>query len=120
MLLLSKFCTDDILTLTLDQLKSSYQIYNSKIFVFNIQNSNELLCTFNVLEFENSARISGTMLIHRKFETNTLYSINALNVLTHNQKQIEVDWKKYENSLLITRNGTLNILPLELRLVYKF
>jgi len=56
------------------------------------------------------------MLVHRKKETNTLYTINSLNALIRKENdgildnKYSVDWAKYANSLLVTSNNELKVL----------
>lgn len=56
------------------------------------------------------------MLVHRKKETNTLYTINSLNALIRKENDgildnsYSVDWTKYSNALLVTSNNELKVL----------
>ena len=56
------------------------------------------------------------MLVHRKKETNTLYTINSLNALIRKENdgildsKYSVDWTKYANALLVTSNNELKVL----------
>lgn len=56
------------------------------------------------------------MLVHRKKETNTLYTINSLNALIRKENDgildnsYSVDWTKYSNALLVTSNNDLKVL----------
>ena len=55
-------------------------MYN-KIFVLEVKDNNEFVLTYNI-EMSNLASIpENTILVHRKKESNTLYTINALNEL---------------------------------------
>jgi hypothetical protein len=60
------------------------------------------------------------MAIHRKKETNTLYTINALNEAIREDnggvldKSFSLDWTKYQNSLLLTNDSGLNIIKTKL------
>ena len=55
--------------------------------------------------------IENTILLHRKKETNTLYSINCLNIILKNlnngliDRELQIDWELYRNSILLTRKG---------------
>ena len=67
--------------------------------------------TYN-LEFENLAKFpENTILVHRKKDFNVLYTINALNFLVKQitggfaNNKVEVDWRPYRNSLLLTEEG---------------
>ena len=55
-------------------------------------------------------------MVHRKKETNTLYTINALNELIKKlnggvvDTSYRVNWLHYKNSILLTQNNELNQL----------
>lgn len=106
------FCIEDTLNTTTETIKNSYNVLNNKIFVLSIDDSNELLVTYNTDQFNMSeGLIQGTILLHRKKEFNTLYSLNALNDLIkqlNNGKldpNYQVDWNNYRNSLLLTKDN---------------
>jgi hypothetical protein len=79
------FCTftsKEDLESTIDNIKDQYTILFNKIFVLYIESTNEYVCTYNVDSFNMSNTIlPQTILLHRKKESNTLYTINALNDL---------------------------------------
>ena len=58
-----------------------------------------------------------TMRMHRKKQTNTLYTINALNKAVAAQhdgqtgKHLKLDWNEYENSILLTAGKELKVHP---------
>lgn len=88
-------------------------IFNpERLFIFeNTQNTNQLFCTFSI----DAPRplINRIIIIHRRSETNTLYTINAVNEIikkTNNGKLIHnypIDWTLYRNTLLLYRGGEL-------------
>ena len=55
-------------------------------------------------------------MVHRKKETNTLYTINALNELIKKlnggvvDTSYKVNWLHYKNSILLTQHNELNQL----------
>jgi hypothetical protein len=71
----------------------------------------ELFCTYNVDNENYNSYLDKTISIHRKKETNTLYTINALNQLILHlndgvlDKSFPIPWEDYENSLLVTDSG---------------
>ena len=76
-------------------------------FVFaNYENRNDLYCTFNAQD--NGYRGKNTISIHRKKETNTLYTVNALNEVIKDlnngilDKTMILPWEAFENSFLLT------------------
>ena len=94
----------------------TYNVVSGKLFVLSIENSQELICSFNVEKGFHRKQLSAAMLVHRKKETNTMYTINSLNALIKLENDgvldssFSVDWRKYENSMLVTSNGELKIL----------
>jgi len=113
------FCTfikveeiDDLI----DNIKSQYTVLYNKIFVLQVKSSNEYVCTYNI-DYSNLNNIpSDTILVHRKKETNTLYTINALNELIKRLNQGVVDpsfrinWLHYKNCILLTQHNELKQL----------
>ncbi|MEK6879964.1 MAG: hypothetical protein AABY22_10170, partial [Nanoarchaeota archaeon] len=91
-----------------------FLLYN-KIFILEIKDSDEYVCTYNI-EYNNSKLPQNTILVHRKKETNTLYSLNALNELIKSLNGGQVDnkfpinWYEYKNSILLTQQGDIKIL----------
>ncbi len=113
------FCTfselDEIDNL-IDDIKNQYDVLYNKIFVLQIKSSNEYVCTYNI-DYSNLSEIpENTILVHRKKETNTLYTINALNELIKKLNGGVVDvtyrinWMHYRNCILLTQHNELKQL----------
>jgi hypothetical protein len=82
-------------------------IPEKRIFVFaNANASNNLYCTYNA--DAGTQRGQNTISIHRKKETNTLYTVNALNEVIRSvnngiiDKTYQLDWNMYQNSFILT------------------
>ena len=98
-------------------------ILYDKIYVFeNLNDDSQLICTYNV-SYEDghlSEDIPNTISLHRKKQTNTLYSINALNEVIRSlnngvlDKKFPVPWEQYSNTLLLTNENGLNKIPTKL------
>ena len=90
-------------------------LYN-KIYVFeNLNDDSQLICTYNV-SYEDghlSEDIPNTISLHRKKQTNTLYSINALNEVIRSlnngvlDKSFTIEWENFQNTLLLTNENGL-------------
>jgi hypothetical protein len=114
------FCTfspKDKLEDTLDTIKSEYSIMYSKIFVLESEDSDEFLCTYNIEVQSSSTRVlPNTILLHRKKETNTLYTINSLNLLIKSLNEgvldtsFRIEWPNYRNTVLLTQGDDLRKL----------
>ena len=78
------FCTfsplDDLDSL-ISGLTSRYTIMYNKMFVLHIKSNNEYVVTYNVDQGNINDIPENTILVHRKKDSNTLYTINALNEL---------------------------------------
>jgi hypothetical protein len=117
------FCTftpEDTLEETLDNIQSRYTIMYGKIFVLKSHEQGECICTYNVDLGNVSDFLDNTILMHRKKDTNTLYTINALNILI---KQLNggildttyrIPWEDYQNTALLTKGAELRRLTTKL------
>lgn len=114
------FCTfspKDKLEEVLDTIKSEYVIMYGKIFVLESEDSDEFLCTYNIeVQGTNTRVLPNTILLHRKKETNTLYTINSLNLLIKSLNEgvldtsFRVEWQNYKNTVLLTQGEDLRKL----------
>jgi hypothetical protein len=100
----------------ISNITSQYSILYNKIFVLNVLENNEYAITYNIDQGNIESILSNTILVHRKKESNTLYTINSLNELvkTLNKGVIDnkfpIDWNNYRNSILLTQQGILTQL----------
>lgn len=111
------FCTfsqKDKLEETLSEITGQYTILYKKIFVLESKESNEFLCTYNIeIEGGQTKILPNTILLHRKKESNTLYTINALNTLIKQLNEgvldtkFPINWQDYKNSVLLTQGDGL-------------
>lgn len=114
------FCTfspKDKLEEVLDTIKSEYTIMYGKIFVLESEDSDEFLCTYNIeVQGGNTRVLPNTILLHRKKETNTLYTINSLNLLIKSLNEgvldtsFRVEWQNFKNTVLLTQGEDLRKL----------
>jgi hypothetical protein len=114
------FCTFTLhgdLDKTLDKITEQYTVLYNKIFILESPQSEELMCTYNIdTHNTNGAPMPHTILLHRKKESNTLYTINALNTLIKllNAGILDttyaVDWNNYRNSILLTNGSEIRKL----------
>ena len=121
------FTTEDALDSTVDTIKGQYQILFNKIFVLYVDSTKEYVCTYNVDSFNMSYKIlDKTILIHRKKESNTLYTINALNDLIRSlnsgnlDTSFKVNWQDYKNCILLTTGGELKKLDTKIHEIINF
>tara|TARA_B110000285_G_scaffold151774_1_gene169460 strand:+ start:7044 stop:7496 length:453 start_codon:yes stop_codon:yes gene_type:complete len=107
------FATEDTLDGILAEVQDRYKIIYNKIFVLYAKSQDEYICTYNV-DFGNVGTfLENTILVHRKKESNTLYTINALNTLIKelNDGQLDnsfrINWGDYKNCVLLTKGPEL-------------
>ena len=100
----------------IEDIKNYYTIAYNKIFVLYVKSNNEYVCTYNIMETEIDEIPYNTILVHRKKESNTLYTINALNELIKKLNDGVVDvnyrinWQHYKNTILLTQHDELKQL----------
>ena len=86
------------------------------MFVLYIKSNEEYVITYNVDQGNVQAIPDNTILVHRKKETNTLYTINALNELIKSlnggvvDTKFPIDWQHYKNCVLLTQHNELKQL----------
>jgi len=115
--LLATFTTKEDLDKTIRKIQNAYKIAFNKIYVLqNENNVNELICTYNV-DLNAGADyndVKGTISLHRKKHSNTLYTINALNEVIAELNNGLVDskfivpWENFKNTLMVTNSDGLN------------
>ena len=102
-----------------DIIVSCNDILYDKIYIFeNKDDSSQLICTYNVEFIDNyEENIIDTISLHRKKQSNTLYTINALNEVIREKnngvldKSYMVDWNEFSNTLLLTNEMGLQKIP---------
>ena len=113
------FCTftslEDLDTL-INGLTKAYSIMYNKMFVLYVKSTDEYVVTYNVEQGNVDSIPLNTILVHRKKETNTLYTINALNDLIKKlnggvvDPSYRVNWQHYKNCILLTNHNELKQL----------
>ena len=113
------FCTftdPKNLDVLIEDIKAKYSIIYNKMFVLEIMGKEEYVITYNVEHANVSYIPENTILVHRKKESNTLYTINALNELIKKlnggvvDTKFAINWNHYKNCILLTQHNELNQL----------
>ena len=107
---------------------NNIEITNNLIFLLqDTENPEKKIITYNAVVEKGkpfNPRLF-TMRMHRKKQTNTLYTINALNAAVASQhegktgKDLKLDWTQYENSILLTAGKELKVHPVEVNKIFK-
>jgi uncharacterized protein (DUF1015 family) len=127
--LLCTFTTKTKLKHIVGQITETYTILFGKIFVLKediTPEDNKLLCTYNIDISENdSSVLPNTISLHRKKETNTLYTINGLNELIRLLNDGELDknfpitWQNYRNTLILSDENGLRKVKTKISTIIK-
>ena len=114
--LLITFTKANKLDETIEEIKNCYTLAFNKVYILeNASNNKELICSYNInLGTDIKGEIpQNTISVHRKKETNTIYTINALNyvIALLNDGQVDnkfpVPWENYKNMILVTNTDGL-------------
>ena len=110
------FVPEENVNSAVDKIRESYSVLFNKIFVLESLDEKKIMLTYNV-DMGNSSNeflVSNTILVHRKKQTNTLYTINALNELIKSlnngylDKSYAVNWNDYKNCILLIQTDGFN------------
>jgi len=118
--LLCTFAHKKDIDLVIDYIPTAYTITERRMFIFcNDDEQNDMYITYNV-EPADYRKTPNTIMIHRKKETNTLYTVNALNTIIRAEndgyldKNYQIDWNRYRNSLILSDEAILRHIYLKL------
>ena len=104
-------------------IQSSYVILFDKIFVLESLDGEKIMLTYNA-DINNSTKdsmVNNTILVHRKKQTNTLYTINALNELIKSlnngvlDKKFPIEWENYKNCILLIQAEGFNRIDTKIK-----
>jgi hypothetical protein len=114
--LLCSFTSLENLDELVSKITSLYTLMYNKMFVLHVKSTNEYVLTYNIEQGNMSDIPLNTILVHRKKESNTLYSLNALNEVIKKlnggivDPTYKIDWSNYKNCILLTNHGELKQL----------
>lgn len=116
--LFATFTKKEDIEKTIETITSRYTILFNKIFILESKDSDELICTYNIDpgNLSTMSVLPNTILLHRKKESNSLYTINALNTLVKSlnngyaDPNYKVNWNDYKNTILLTNGPDLRKL----------
>ena len=121
------FTTADEYEEVANTIQTSYVILFNKLFVLESLDGEKIMLTYNV-DMNNSvvdSMMDNTILVHRKKQTNTLYTINALNELIKSlnngvlDKSFTVNWNDYRNCILLKQTEGFNKIDTKIREIIK-
>ena len=117
------FTTPDKIEEITNTIQLSYVILFDKIFVLESLDGEKIMLTYNVDmgNSNTSGIIDNTILVHRKKQTNTLYTINALNELIKSlnngvlDKRFPIEWNDYKNCILLIQTEGFNKIDTKIK-----
>jgi hypothetical protein len=128
-ILLATFINNEHLDNFLYKIYKTFGVKKQSVFLFET-NDNQLILTYRLfLEFDQKLDIkkelTNTVQIHKK--GTTFFTINSLNKLVEKEyniskgntdySQYEIEWSKYENTMISLKNDVLEILPLNKKII---
>lgn len=114
--LLVSFTTREDIDDLISGITSTYNILYNKIFALEIVGTDDLVISYNIDHGNVTSIPENTILVHRKKDSNTLYTINALNELIKKlndgvvDTKFPIDWQHYRNCILLTQHNELKQL----------
>ena len=111
-----------------EKIMNELNLTNNLIFLLeDVENPEKKILTYNIEPVKGVPYNKNlfTMRVHRKKQTNTLYTINALNqavALEHDGqtgKHLKIDWENYRNSVMLSVKGELQVIPVRVAKIYK-
>jgi hypothetical protein len=112
---------------TIDNIVSNFSILNNKIFVFkSFEIKDDYILSYNVVMDTYKKFLPNSIMVHQKRETNTIYTINALNELIMNlnngilDKTYPIEWERYRNSALLKNREGFRVVKIFLVKVHTF
>ena len=130
-ILLASFLTTEVeeeVLAEVTHLAETANLTNQWIFLLeDIENPAKKILTYNAATERGKPYNSRlfTMRVHRKKQTNTLYTINALNLAVAKEhggqkgRHLKIDWEKYRESLLLAVQGKLVVHRVKVSKIFK-
>ena len=112
---------------TLENIKENFSILNNKVFHFKSFDTREdAILSYNILLDSYKKFLPNSIMVHQKRETNTIYTINALNELIMNlnngilDKKYPIEWERYKNCALLKNKDGFKVVKIFLIKVYSW
>ena len=104
---------------TLDNIKENFSILNNKVFHFKSFDTREdAILSYNIVMDSYKKFLPNSIMVHQKRETNTIYTINALNELIMNlnngilDKKYPIEWERYQNCALLKNKEGFKVVKI--------
>ena len=110
---------------TIDVIRKDFSLLNNKIFMFKpLEIKEDYMLSYNVIMDSYKKFLPNSIMVHQKRETNTIYTINALNELIMNlnngilDKKYPIDWQNYKDTMMLKKPDGLKFLNIQTIKVY--
>ena len=110
---------------TLKDIKNTYTLVNDKVFHFKTFDvKGDSILSYNIVMDSYKNFLPNSIMVHQKRETNTIYTINALNELIMNlnngilDKSYPIEWERYRNCALLKNKDGFKVVKIILLTVY--
>lgn len=110
---------------TLDNIKENFNVLNNKVFLFrSFDVKDECILSYNIIMDTYKKFLPNSIMVHQKKETNTIYTINALNELIMNlnngvlDKTYPIEWERYRNCALLKNKDGFKVVKIILINIY--
>ena len=126
--LLCTFSTINEYSKIVEEIVKFYDVLFGKVYILqNVDDLDSLMLTYNI----DPSKVNGNMFytdtisVHRKKDTNTLYTINSLNALIRDltggvvDHNYSVDWDQYKNCILLTNDASYKMISTKLFKIVK-
>ena len=106
-------------------IKNNFSIMNDNVFLFRtFDTKEECILSYNIIMDSYKKFLPNSIMVHQKKETNTIYTINALNELIMNinngvlDKAYPIEWERYKNCALLKNKQGFKIVKILLIKIY--
>lgn len=112
---------------TIDVIRKDFSLLNNKIFMFKpLEIKEDYMLSYNVIMDSYKKFLPNSIMVHQKRETNTIYTINALNELIMNlnngilDKSYKIEWERYKNCALLKNKEGFRVVKIILVKVFSW
>jgi hypothetical protein len=118
--LLCTFTNEESFESIVNTILKTHELFSRKIFILKLEPSKELVISYNIIPTNENSFLPNTIMVHRKKESNTMYTINALNRLISDlnggvvDKSFQINWDIYRNSVILTNGDSYKVLKTSL------
>ena len=123
------FSSDEFLEKDLDYIKRHVVVKFNKIVILQNIESKKLYFIYQIPieQTKDLYKIKDTIMVHRKKQTNTIFTINSLNQLIKQNndgildKDYMISWVNYKNMIiLLDKNNNINKVEVTLKKVFRY